>query len=162
MDYFSFRRSFEAALSKLRLPSDCTPQEPSWEVTAPPLGWQIEMLFDFGDQMHIRIWESYDKVAGLLISRRIQWAYHYGKTESFDRAGKAMRGAPDDPLELRIDTCSGLHMHYQRREPHYDQDEIVGLDLNSVQALPFVRAVLKHRKTGKPFTKVLGFRIKGT
>ena len=112
--------------------------------------------------MHIRIWESYDKFAGLLISRRIQWAYHYGKTESFDTAGRAMRGAPGDSLVLRIDTCSGLHMHYQTRNPHYAQDQIVGLNLDSVQALPFVRAVLKHRKTGKPFTKVLGFRIKGT
>jgi hypothetical protein len=160
VDYFSFRRSFEAALSKLRLPSDCAQQEPIWEVTAPPLGWQVELFFDFEDQTHIRIWESYDKIAGLLMSRRIQWAYHYGKTESIDAAGRSMRGGPDDPLVLRIDTCSGLHVHYQTRNPHYGQDDIVGLNLESVQALPFVRAVFKHRKTGKPLNKVLGFRIK--
>jgi hypothetical protein len=161
VDYFSFRRSFEAALSKLRLPPDCRQQEPVWEITAPPVGWQVEVFFDFQDQKHIRIWESYDKFAGLQMSRRVQWAYHYGKTESFDGGGHAMRGQPDDPLDLRIDTCSGLHLHYQKREPHYAQDEVIGLDLHSLQALSFVRAVIKHRKTGKPFTKVFGFRIKG-
>jgi hypothetical protein len=161
VDYFTFRRDFELKLSKLKTPSDCSVQEAAWEVIAPPLGWQVEMIVDFKDRKHIRIWESYDKIAGLMISRKVQWAYHYGHTESVDTFGRALRGSPDDPLELRIDTCSGLHMHYQAREPHYAQEEIGGLDLQRVEAFSFIRAVLKHRKTGKPFTNILGFRIKG-
>jgi hypothetical protein len=161
VDYFDFRRSFEQGLSKLKLPPDCSQQEPNWEVVAPPLGWQVEVIFDFEDHKHIRIWESYDKYAGLMMSRKIQWSYNYGVAQVVDEKGRAMRGSPEDPLELRIDTCSGLHMHYQAREPHYAQDKIIGINLQDVEAFSFVRAILKHRKTGKPLTKVLGFRIRG-
>ena len=160
MDYFPFRKSFETDLKKLRLPADCQQREPGWEPTHPPLVWTVEVFFDFSDHKHIRIWESYDKIAKLYMSRKTQWAYHYGDTASFDETGDAVRGSPDDPLDLRIDTCSGLHMHYQKREPHYKQDDIEGIDLTAVGALDFVRAVFTHRRTGKPLSEVLGFRIK--
>lgn len=160
MDYFEFRRWFEASLSKTKLPSDCTLQEPHWVEFAPPLFWSVEAVFRFTDQKHIRVWENYDKFAGLQMSRKTQWSYHYGVTEVIDEDGDAVQGNPDDPVDIRIDTCSGLHLHYQTREPHYDQSQISGLDLSSIDAFKFVRGVLRHRKTGQPFTKVFGFRIR--
>jgi hypothetical protein len=121
-------------------------------------------MLDFSsDNKHIRIWESYEKVAGLLMSRRAQWSYHYGATENVDEEGKALRGNPDDPLDLRIDTSGGiLHMHYGTREPHLRQSDIGGLDLRDVGAIEFIRGVIRHRTRGDDFTKIFGFKIKGT
>jgi hypothetical protein len=160
VDYFSFRKAFETALGKLRLPDGCHQQEPSWEPTVAPYFWTVEVVFDFADGKHIRIWESYDKIAGLYMSRKVQWAYHYGDTASFDEAGGAVRGSPDDPLDLRIDTCGGVHLHYGKREPHYRQEDIDGLTISDVDALSFVRAVLTQRQTGKSLAEVLKFKIK--
>jgi hypothetical protein len=120
-------------------------------------------MLDFSsDHKHISIWESYDKVGGLQLSKRVQWSYHYGFTDNEDEEGRALRGKPDDPLDIRIDTCGGLHMHYQKREPHYKQSNITGLDLRDVDAIEFIRGVIKHRTKGYAFTKIFGFRIKGT
>jgi hypothetical protein len=120
-------------------------------------------MLDFStDNKHVRVWERYDKIAGLQMSRRVQWAYHYGHTDVVDEEGRAMRGKPDDPLDIRIDTAGGiLHMHYQKQEPHLKQSDIGGLDLRDVQAIDFIRAVLRHRTRGDEFTKILGFKIKG-
>jgi hypothetical protein len=159
VDYFSFRREFEDRLSKLKIPNDCSIQEPSWEITVPPFFWTVEIFLNFTDKQHIRIWESYEKLAGLLMSHRLQWSYHYGIITASDKSGGTMQGSPDDPLEIRIDTCSGLHLHYQKREPHYDQSSIHKLDLKCVDAFAFVDAVFKHRKTNQPFTKILGFTV---
>jgi hypothetical protein len=160
VDYFEFRRSFESSLSKLTLPSDCILQEPNWEILAPPLSWSVEAVLRFSDQKHIRVRERYDKFAKLEMSRKIQWSYHYGPTEVTDEDGDAIRGNANDPLDIRVDTCSGLHLHYQTREPHLDQKQISGLVLESIDAFKFVRGVLRHRKTGQPFTKIFGFKIK--
>jgi hypothetical protein len=160
LDYFSFERSFTASLAKLKLPADCTRREPTWEVTNPPHCWTVEVFFDFKDQKHIRIWDSFGKIAGLQMSRRLQWSYHYGATEVVDELGNAVRGAPDDPLDLRIDTSGGrVHLHHRTQEPHYYQDKIVGLSLVKVESLDFVKAVFKQRKSGEPFPKILGFKI---
>lgn len=160
MDYFEFRRTFEANLKSLKLASDCTLQEPSWEEYAPPLFWSVEAMFQFTDGKHIRIREYYSKFAGLQMSRKTSWSYHYGSTQATDADGYAVRGNPDDPLEIRIDTCSGLHLHYQKREPHFEQNRVVGLDLNDMNWLKFVKGVLRHRQSGLPFTKIFGFKLK--
>ena len=52
-------------------------------------------------------------------------------------------------------------MHYQKHEPHYRQEQIDGLELKSIEAIDFIRAVLRHRKHGEDFSKILGFKIKG-
>jgi hypothetical protein len=161
VDYFEFRKSLEQSLGRLKLPSGSRIREPDWLVIRPPLSWTVEVVVDFPEK-HVRIWESHDRFAGLQASRRIQWAYHYGETASFDEVGDSVRGKPDDPLDLRIDTAGGLHMHYGKRNPHYKQEEIEGLDLASVGAIDFIRTVLKHMKTGRPLNSLLGFRIKGS
>lgn len=135
MDYFSFRKSFEAKLSSLKIPSDCALQEPTWEITAPPYFWSLEVFFRFSDQKHVRIWESHGKFAGLQESRRIQWAYHYGPLETTGVNEEVTQGS------------------------HYDASHISGLDLKTVDSWNFLRAVFKHRKTGQQFTKILDFKI---
>ena len=124
-----------------------------------PLSWTVSMTFEFGDNNHIAVWENHDKFAGLQESRRIAWSYHYGPVTARDSKGRAIQGAASDPLTIRIDTCSGLHLHYASQEPHYPQSRITGLDLQSVDAIGFVKAVLKHRKSGKDFKKILGFKL---
>lgn len=120
-------------------------------------------MLDFSsDRKYIRIWESYDKIAGLQMSRRVQWSYHYGFSDIVDEEGRALRGRPDDPLDIRIDTSGGaIHMHYQKQEPHYQQTDIAGLDLRDVYAIEFIRGVIRHRTRGDAFTKIFNFRIKG-
>jgi hypothetical protein len=50
-------------------------------------------------------------------------------------------------------------MHYQAPDPHYAQESIKGLTLESLDMLAFVRAVFQHRKSGKPISEILGFQI---
>jgi hypothetical protein len=159
VDFFSYQKLFEAKLSGLKLPDDCVAHEPAWEVTMAPYFWTVEAFFQFVNRKHVRLWESHAKFAGLQESRKIQWAYHYGPTQSSDEAAELEQGAPDDPVDIRIDTCSGLHLHYGTREPHYDQSRIVGLKLDEIQAWDFVRAVLKHRKSGEKLAAILRFKI---
>ena len=138
-------------------------QEPTWESYAPPLCWSVETIFRFADRKYLRIWENYNKIARLEMSRKIQWSYHYGPIEATDDDGDVVQGSPDDPLDIRIDTRSGLtglHLHYEKREPHINQEKVLGLDLGSVDWPKFVQGVLKHRKTGQPFTKIFGFKLK--
>ena len=118
------------------------------------------MCFRFEDNKHVLIWESHDKFAKLQASRRIQWSYHYGDITARDGLGNVVQGVPDDPLEIRIDTCSGrVHMHYLARQPHYGQERVNGLDLTNLDAIQFVKGIFKHRKTGQPLTKVYGFKL---
>jgi len=80
-----------------------------------------------------------------------------------DEEGRALRGKPDDPLDIRIDTSGGyLHMHYGKQEPHLKQSDVGGLDLRDVLAIDFIRGVIRHRTRGDEFTKIFGFKIKGT
>lgn len=161
MDVFQHQKNLEKSLNNIRLPSGCNLRQPEWESTNPPHFWTVEFFIDFSDGKHIRIWESYSKISGLQMSRKLQWAYHYGETANFSEGGQAGRGNPDDPVDLRIDTCGGLHMHYKSREPHYKQSEIKGLNLSEYGALDFIKDVLKHRKTSKPLNMVIGFEVEG-
>jgi hypothetical protein len=160
VDYLEFKRSFESGLSKLKLPADCKLQEPVWTPLRVPLSWSVEFALEFDDNNYIHIWENHDKFAGLYASRRIAWSYHYGEITTRDADNKIVQGPADGPVQIRIDTCSGLHLHYQAREPHYSQDRISGLDLSSVDAFRFMKAVFKHRSKGKDFPHTLGFKIK--
>jgi hypothetical protein len=160
VDYLEFKRSFEAELSKLKTPADCKVQEPDWEPLRVPLSWTVEMFLEFDDNNHIHIWESHDKFAGLYDSRRIAWSYHYGEITTRDEHSKIVQGPPGAPLQIRIDTCSGLHLHYGAREPHYQQERIAGLELIDVDAFRFMKAVFRHRRSGKSLMQTLGFKIK--
>lgn len=160
MDFLEFQRSLTADLTKLKLPDDCVMREPIWLPLRVPLSWTVEVVFEFNDNTYIDIWENHDRVAKLQICRRIQWHYHYGAVTQRDDSGRATQGAPDDPVELRIDNCGGRpHLHYRQREPHYEQGQVRGLKFDTVCAIDFVRAVLKHRRSKQSFEKILGFKL---
>ncbi len=161
MDFLEFQRSFTAELSKLKLPDDCALREPDWLPIRAPLSWTVEVVLEFEDNTYIHIWESHDRFAKLQICRRIQWSYHYGPVTTRDGSGRPSQGTPDDPVEIRIDTCGGEpHLHYRQREPHYSAAQVVGVDIESIDAIAFIKAALKRRRTGKTFEKVMGFKIK--
>jgi hypothetical protein len=135
-------------------------REPIWLPLRVPLSWTVEVVFEFGDEMYIHVWESHDRFAKLQICRRVQWSYHYGPIVQRDDLGRATQGAADAPLEIRIDTCGGEpHLHYRQREPHHAQERIRGLKIDSVEALAFVKAVLKHRHGKQSFEKIMGFKL---
>jgi len=135
-------------------------QEPNWEVLRVPLSWSVEVFFVFRDGKHIRTWETHDKFAGLQASRRIAWAYHYGDITTRDSSGLVIQGPADGPVDVRIDTCtSGPHLHYQAQQPHYPPTRIAGLDLTQLGALKFVKAIFRHRSSGKDLQRVLGFKL---
>jgi len=159
LDFFEFRKSFESELARLKLPGDCKQLEPTWEVILPPLSWSVTLILQFSNDKYVRVWENHDRFAGLQDSRRIQWAYHYGDVVATNTQGDPVVKSPDDPLEIRIDTCSGLHMHYRARNPHYEQKNVVGLDLKSINSFNFIKRILKHRKTATPLDKVFGFKL---
>lgn len=163
MDYFEFEKDFKEKIGQLKLQSGDSLQPPIAKVSAPPFGWTIELFVRFQDGMHIRTWENYGKIAGLLDSRRIAWAYHYGPVVTGQEAsdGTLVKGACSDPLVLRIDTTTiGPHLHFNAHNPHYKQEDVGGLALESVDSWKFIKAVLKHRHTGKGLDSILGFKIK--
>lgn len=156
MDLFSFQRKLDSERAKIKIPSDCTEREPFIEPTLPPLTWQVEWVFTFEDGSHIRIWEYYDKFAGLSIARRVQFSYHYGtgpvptEDDEIDQ---------NQSVYLRIDTCGGLHAHKGKREPHIGPDHIKGRELASINAIEFIKGVLKARRIRKPVEDVLGLKF---
>ncbi|MGH9565056.1 MAG: hypothetical protein ACRD4F_10200 [Candidatus Angelobacter sp.] len=140
------------------MPEDARLHEPMIDVTLPPLTWRVTFFISFQDGLTIRIWEFYDRFSRLEASRRVQWSYHYGQYAA-GAAASPLKGEPDDPVIIRIDTTSGLHMHYRARDPHYEQSRIKGLDLQSVDCWRFINNVLKHRRTEKPIDEVFGFKL---
>ena len=160
MDFLEFHRTFEENLSNLRLPKDCILREPDWLPLHVPLSWQVDVVLEFQDGNHIHIWESHDRYAKLTLCRRVSWGYHYGPITATDERGYAAQGAAGDPLEIRIDTCGGHpHLHYLQREPHYSQDQISGLKIDSIYPIDFIKAVFKKRRTNKTFAQIMGFKL---
>jgi hypothetical protein len=160
VDYVNFKARFDDAYAKLKLPPDCT-EEITPTATNPGIyNWTFDWLLVFkDDNRYLRAPERYGKVAGLQLSRRIAFTFHYGPIIQRDVNGKLI-WQNTDSVDIRIDKIRGeVHMHYQAPNPHYGQGSIQGLTLESVDMLKFVRAVLQHRRSGKPLDEILGFKI---
>lgn len=160
MDYFGFKRAFEAKRSKLALPADCKELRVEVKFTSQYF-WTVDWLLEFEDERYVRVREHYGKVAGLQVSQRRSFALHYGAI--VDRAQDGTPNPdPQHPVDIRIDTCSSAaHMHFGAPEPHIPQSQIRKLQLATLDAFTFLQAILKHRATGIPLDKTLGFRIEG-
>ena len=161
-DYPRFKAWFDEEHSKLELPDGCSqisePQTTRAHAFSPI--WEIEWYLGFADRKYLRVWERYEKVAKLIdISRRLSFSYHYGLIAKQGPDGIPVRNS-DDPVEMRIDNARGIaHMHFNSPEPHIAQANVEGLDLERIDLFTFIRAIFKHRKTGKPVNKTLGFKI---
>jgi hypothetical protein len=102
-------------------------------------------------------------------SRRSQFVYHYGVLTRFVPGGAPELdewGVPryhsSDPVDIRIDnSCPGrkVHLHYGAPTPHYQQEQIVGLELSKLNMFSFIEAIIRHRQKGRAIIDVLGFRL---
>lgn len=157
MDVFEFQRQFDQQRSEIELPADCSGDEPEILSTSPPLTWTVEWILHFSDHTHVRIWEYYDKFAGLAYSRRVSFALHYGPDPVKNAAGEI---DPSQPVFIRIDTCGGEpHLHLAKREPHIPQSKVSGRVLDEITSMEFIKAVLRSRKTGKSIDSLLRLRV---
>ena len=172
MDYLEFTRWVDSKESALVLPSDCAVLVPhtSYHIINSVL-WTFIWVFHFtSDKRYVRIWEHHDKAAGLIgESRRLHFVYHYGPLTKFDDVGNPdvdEMGVPryksTDPVDIRVDNiCPGgrPHLHYGGPNPHYQQHQVDGLDLNVLDMFSFIAAIFKHREKAVPIEKVLKFRL---
>lgn len=165
MDYLQYKQSVETAIENLKLPTDCSRVGEPLFRPATLYAWIFEWVLEFESAKYIRVWEQYGRCAGLQESRRARFAFHYGLIPKKDGNGKILRD-DGDPVDIRIDdyeTGQGgvqAHLHYGAPQPHYRQESVVGLQLADLEMFAFIKAVLKHRKSGKTLAKILKFRIK--
>jgi hypothetical protein len=160
VDPLSFRRKVDKAYANLELPPDCVEQKPRTIINSRLFSWTFDWLLVFkSDDKYLRVRESYEKMAGLLMSRRLGFAFHYGPIVKQNANGDVIHES-SDPVDIRIDKSRGhTHMHYQAPSPHYAQENVKGITLDSIGMFEFVRAVLQHRKSGKDISEILGFKI---
>ena len=160
MDPLSFRRKFDKTHADLELPLDCVEQKPPTTVNSRLFSWTFDWVLVFkSDNKYLRVRESYEKVAGLLMSRRLGFTFHYGPIVKQDANGDIIYQS-SDPVDIRIDKSRGRsHMHYQAPQPHHGQEHVKGMTLDSIDMFKFIRAVFQHRKSGKDISEILGFGI---
>lgn len=160
VDYLHFKRRFDQFYAKLKLPPGCAEQKPPTASNVHLFSWTFDWVLVFNDDnKYLRVRESHEKVAGLSLSRRMGFVLHYGPIAQRDADGNIIRQS-SDPVDIRIDKSHGHpHMHYQAPDPHHAQENVKGLNLESLDMSRFVRAVLEHSKSGKPMSEILGFRI---
>lgn len=161
MDYLQFSREFEKFHAKLRLPQNCIEPAPPTTIPVGFYFWRFEWQLIFkDDNKYLRIWERYTKLKGLDLSHRVSFAFHYGAVVEHDNDGLAVRDS-QDPVDIRIDNINGpAHLHYQAPKPHIPQASVEGLNLEALDMFTFVKAIILHRKSGKPIDQILGFRIR--
>lgn len=161
-DYLAYRKWFDAEYDALRLPPNCTEAEGPTFNYSNQYTWTLEWCLLFGDdpKSYIRIREHFAKRAGLSLSRRISFAYHYGPIVGLDSDGTPLRN-PADPVFVRIDNVKqAAHLHPERDpSEHLPQSSIRDLVLDAVDLFDFVRAALRSRETGRPMAEELGYHI---
>lgn len=158
MDYFEFRRQFDAEHDKLLIPGDCQEMaEPDFKI-ATQYSWHLKWYLRFTDGKFVRIWEHHNKIAGLQDARRLSLAYHYGSIDGLDKNGLPAYGS-EKPVDIRLDN-SALRIHLHLGGPgHIYQESVERLDLMSLDMFTFVRGIFKHRTTKRGFDQVFGFKV---
>ncbi len=159
-DYFAYKRWFEAGHDAVTLPVDCIePADPVLRYSN-QYTWETEWFLIFTNpQSHIRIKENFARRTGLYLSRRINFAYHYGPTVRTGLSGMP-DGIPSDPVFVRIDNAGRpAHLHHEGNpSDHIPQSRVAGLVLDDVDLFEFVKAAFRHRTSGK-IAQELGYRI---
>jgi len=160
-DYFAYKRWFDREYDALELPADCS--EPS-----PPLSysnqytWTVEWYLVFANdpKVYIRVFEHFAKRAQLQLSQRIHFAYNYAPITRSDPRG-VPGYLPNDPIFVRIDNIHRPPHLHPEADPtqHHLQEKIDGLTLANLDLFDFVRASLRHRQSGRPMSRELGYRI---
>jgi hypothetical protein len=160
-DYFVYERWFNERHGALTLPVDCIEAfDPVLRFTN-QYTWEVEWILIFTDpKSYVRIHELYAKRAGLYLSRRIRFSYHYGPLIKTLASGLPEWEAAD-ALFVRIDNSNRPpHLHHETdAKDHIPQSRVSGLTLDQVDLFDFVKAALRHRKSGKPIAVELGYAI---
>jgi hypothetical protein len=160
VDVLAYQKDFDRRRARIILPPNSEEIGPTIENVG-FYSWILNwVIFLDGKKHYLRVWERWERRAGLSISRRISLSYHYGPTPRLNKSGM-----PDyiatDPVEIRVDnSCQPIHLHYKTQQPHYSQDRITGLELESLDPFRFTEAILKHRADGTSLDRVLGFKLK--
>jgi hypothetical protein len=158
VDYFEFKRKFDAEHDAFVLPADCKELGDPLFLAVTQYSWQFKWYLQFSADKFIRIWEHHKRMAGLQDSRRLTFAYHYGDITALGKDGLPTHGS-DKPVDFRIDnSLQRVHLHLGS-PAHIYQENVQNLDLNSVGMFDFLRGVFKHRSSGKDFARVFGFKI---
>lgn len=160
MDYLWFKAHFDQEHAKLKLPADCKEALGPTALATTSLVWTFRWVLEFTDGSYIQIKEHYTKKAGMIgHSHRSAFSYHYGPV-----VGRTSDGLPSadskNPVHIRIDTSnSPVHMHLGSPNPHYEQNQIQGLDMQNLDIFTFVKAVFKQRRSGASFEETLRFQV---
>jgi hypothetical protein len=160
-DYFAYERWFEKRHDALTLPVDCIePVDPILKYTS-QYTWEMEWILIFTDpRSYVRIRELFAKRAGLSFSRRLKFSYHYGPL-----IRTAADGLPEwessDPVFVRIDNSNRPpHLHQEADvTDHIPQSRIARLILDQIDLFDFVKAAIRHRKSGRSIAVELGYEI---
>jgi len=93
------------------------------------------------------------------MSRRVSFAYHYGPIVQTGSHGLPEYDAKD-PVDIRIDNSrSHVHLHFGAPGIHHPQSAVKGLQLDELGPFDFLRAIFKHRSSGRSLDEVFGFRV---
>ena len=164
MDYLEYKKVVESSLNALRLPPR-TSESGDYQFTTAGISvyaWTFEWVVKFSDNKYLRVWEQYARVRGLQESRRVRFSFHYGPIPQ-DNSNGEIRYTPSDPVDIRIDDYrSPAHLHLGAPLPHYEQRDVIGLNLADLSMIAFIRTVLKHRRTGRPIDKILKLKIRSS
>ena len=165
MQYDEYEALLNRSCSQLKLEPHCIEIGPfctpttTTPNTAP---WQMEWCVLFPDRMYLVVRENWWDVKGerRRIGYRKDFAFHYGPANpKRNHDGIPVRDNKKFPAVLRIDSDhKGPHLHFNG-EDHILQARVLNLSISQVDVFDFVRAVLKHRRSGKGFDRILGFEI---
>lgn len=161
-DYLAYRRWFDAGYGAIVRPPDCTELDGPTFTYSNQYTWTLEwyLVFSNDPKSYIRIGEHFAKRAGLSLSRRISFSYHFGPTVGTAADGTPLRN-PADPVFVRIDDIyQVVHLHPARdATQHLPQSHVTGIVLDAVDLFDFVRASFKVREAGTLMADELGYRI---
>jgi hypothetical protein len=160
VDYLQFKTWFDQEYTKLKTPADCSELLSPTVVPTSSVLWTFRWFLGFTDGKYIQIKEHYSKQAGLIQqSHRASFAYHYGPVVRKSPDGVPI-GESINPVDIRIDTSHGpVHMHLAKPQPRYAQNQVKDLDMQDLGMFTFVKAICRHRASGKSLEETLHFRI---
>ena len=159
MDLLDYDRQTEAFFNHLKLPTDA--QIVKKEIVPQGISaWDFQLYLTFGDQMYVECQERWSNYPGLVgLARRTYFCHHYGPYREVDSHG-IPRSIRD--TAIRIDCTKhhgvkGTHVHLATNV--FSNEQVNGLDLDTVDVHQFVTGILEVRNTTKTLEEVFGFTV---
>ena len=110
--------------------------------------------------MYIRVGEYFRQLSRVKGGGgcRQYFTFHYGPcTDDRDEDGFPICNKEFE-LRIDIDCFHGRHAHYMKKN-HIPEDQLSGLDFDSIYPFKFIRAVEEHRRLSKPLHEILEFKV---